>query len=579
MASVDCEALRAIELPLLNESYRLPEERPIGTLVDTVIFWFGVACILLGLVVFALAKYVLVPRSSGYYRYLSVRFFPAVVMVHVGGLLSLICGSLAVLVPYNTFPCWMTMTVLFVPAFLAVPPAVRYFTFYRQHQISRAAAESAGFLQQQKAGRRGSLASMIELDEEDDEPLSCRVLLLAMLCPTKLSIEQASGSVRFADAPPGGSLTEDQESRSDVVKDFLAVVKILKLLSSSRSLLIAFAVCLIPYGILFMAALVSSPFARSGCNTCTLASIPLTRSLLYVGSAVPLVICGLSFLLVRKIPDTLYIVREIRFAFTFFLMPAAIFLIVSSFTFRNTDFSLRFFYQLCILGFCLCQSLVPACLVLQRHFSDARRVRRTSRVGDAGLYQGKTTAMDIVEFEHVLSDPVLHDAFMDHLMTEHSVESLRFHDEVQKWVKQFHDINQRTAQVRAKKIVSLFVGDDAVFPVNLPSATISSLRASVGVSSQVGKKSNVSFKRTAAAMQQQLAMPEEEILREVDQHFFDEADYQIKELMRMDAFSRFQKTRRYKDLKSVQLGMKSSFRRTGHDSVTVASTTSERGMA
>ena len=61
------------------------------------------------------------------------------------------------------------------------------------------------------------------------------------------------------------------------------------------------------------------------------------------------------------------------------------------------------------------------------------------------------------------------------------MEYLRFHDEVNKWSREFHDLGMRTAEIRARRIVSLFVGDDAPYPVNLPEDIIESLRSGVGL--------------------------------------------------------------------------------------------------
>jgi hypothetical protein len=563
--SAHCEILRARELPTLNESYISPEERPVGAIVDLVIFVFGLIMLTAGLLVFALAKYVLIPQSSAYYRYLSVRFFPAIVMVHLGGFLAFVCSTLAVLLPFDTFPCWMTIMALFVPALLTVPPAVRYFTFYRQYQISKAAAESAALVQQRNV-KRGSLTSIIELDQSTEATVSYRTLMIALVLPTRLKIEPST---------IGGNSVEDVDNRSEATAgEFLSIVKVLKVLSSTRALITMFLVCLIPYVIMFAASLGSSEFARSGCNTCTIGSLPVARNLLYIGSAIPIVVCGLSFLLVRKIPDALYVVREVRAAFLYFGMPAVVFLIGSSYLFRVQDFSLRFFYLLCILGFCITQSLAPASAVLVAYYRDKRQTRVTQVITnfmaeDSPEY---SLANDTAEFERILNDPAMHDAFMEHLMTEHSVESLRFHDEIGRWVAQFHDVNPRTAHVRAKKIVSLFVGEDAMFPVNLPSDTIAELRTSVGLGApHATKKSNANTKHSVATVQNG-----DVAVHEIDQHFFDEADRQIKELMRMDAFPRFRKSGRYRELKTVFASPKSPNRRTLHGNSNATSTASER---
>ena len=186
----------------------------------------------------------------------------------------------------------------------------------------------------------------------------------------------------------------------------------------------------------------------------------------------------------------------------------------------------------------------------------------------------------------------------------------------------------RTAEIRARRIVSLFVGDDAPYPVNLPGDIIESLRSGVGLQTisqmSLSKSAPKLFKRsrrssrknasthsvfsssfqsskrkrdensskgfidnprdssdgsnqhtskrlsanvsTIAANQPSVSfsdavegsiivVPQTSSLQtnlRLDSHFFDKADYEIRELMRLDGFARFQATKEYKKMKQQQ---------------------------
>jgi len=551
MASIDCEAIRAREMPTFNRSYFGPDQRPYGAFIDMVIFWHNVAWLLAGLGTFACAKYLVVPRTHPLWRYLEVRLFAPILLVHLGALVALVCATLIIVVPFNTFPCWISMAMVLAPALVQVPPSVRLYTFYRQYSLNKAAAASGAIMDTSKQAhaRKVSVASVAEPKAEESLPLSSLIAGIWLPSRIKLPIHRSDASSTI-DSPGGG-----KENNRDLIENqkYVKMIKVTQLFASRKGTLIIMFSSMLSNFILFFALVGASEFARSGCNTCPLAEQPALRYSLYAAAVVPFVFCVVSVLLVRQAPDPLYVVSEIKLAFFAFGLPTIVFLILAGYTFRGAeDFNFRMVYQMFLLLFCLTQSALPGIVVMYWYWKSQRSMNAVSGTEDqrVQIAQGRNKA----EFEAMLKDPVLHDAFMDHLIAEHSVESLRFHDEVQKWIQDFADVNPRTAQVRARKIVTLFVGEDAVFPINLPYETIHTLRESVGLDDRKSKQTSFrqNSKRSLSIVNAMSAKTDVEA-KPIDRTFFDEADKQICELMRLDGFARFETTKRYKQLKAESL--------------------------
>ena len=108
----NCEEIRFLEMPDFNQTYTGPEVRPpYGVFLDTIIFWFCLAVLILAVNLFFLLKCVLIPKSSSLWKYLERRPSLFIFFTHLGAFLALITGSLAEIVPFNTFPCWVTFFI------------------------------------------------------------------------------------------------------------------------------------------------------------------------------------------------------------------------------------------------------------------------------------------------------------------------------------------------------------------------------------------------------------------------------------------------------------------------------------
>jgi hypothetical protein len=525
MSSVDCEALRALEMPNFNVTYVGPEVRPVGAFIDWIIFWMNSTFLVLSLVIFAMAKYAVVPHSSIYWRYLDVRFFPLIIVVHIGAFLPLLCGSLGTITAKGEFPCWLSMVVILAPGLIGIPPAMRLFNFSKQYKISQASSQASRIV---KARPHAASLDSAELSDDVHNPqITWKSLILTHFGITTLKTPNGRDSVVSEGTTEIEARTQDEE--------IIASLKAYKTLSSGRATMLIMFLWFLPYLTALIISIAVSQFARNGCATCSLYDLPILRFLLYVGGAIPVAYCLASVWVVRKAPDPLFVAREIKVAFTYFGLPSILFLILSGVLPQNLDFSFRFLYQLTLLGFCLVQSAIPGLVVTYWYYKESRKRSISTEVAHSS---SASHGRDRTEFENTIRDPILHAAFMGHLTAEHAVESLRFHDEVTKWAREFHDYSARNARLRARKIVTLFVGDDAVFSVNLPYDVMHKLRVSVGVEESKSTLPNRNLDEGGFVL---------------DAHFFDEADKEILELMRLDGFARFQETKRYKDIVSGSL--------------------------
>lgn len=113
----------------------------------------------------------------------------------------------------------------------------------------------------------------------------------------------------------------------------------------------------------------------------------------------------------------------------------------------------------------------------------------------------------------------MYKAFEDHLASEHSVESLKFFEDVNRWKFTFADLGANTVRARAKKIINLYVGDQSLFPCNLPSTIIEDLSLRISKTSEP-----------------------------IPSDFFDDALKEIVNLMARDSFMRFRNTKTYRKL-------------------------------
>ena len=618
MSTSDCERIRYIEMPGFNKTYdNGPLGRPEGIFVDVVIFWTCFSLYCLGLIFFPIAKHWIVPRTSPYWRYLDIREYPPIAVQHVGAILLLINSSLFAIVPFGVFPCWATYGIVLLPPMVAIPISLRLFAFYRRLKLSEASSSAAKSIVNAKAKQTKKASPTPEEDppEEEDESshhhdkINWRMLLKGMLLPVMPKHWVKSAFLRKRHVRTSQQDQEDdlavvegveQASMSTRVRSSLAtfsshehsleMIVVLRLLSTKKGtiglMLLVFAPLIIVQLVLFS----TSQMVRHNCTTCMFNELPVLKFSMYTASVLAILLYVYSIWLVRKAEDPLLFVFESKIAAIVFGIPTVLVFIASGFAFREGYFNLRFIYHPLLCITCVIHSIVPAAMVVYWHYRTVKVKAAASRrdindqqhdgsnkemlahqvsnvtAGGGSEFHNNWALVDTSKqnFENVLADARLFKAFEAHMTAEHGVESLLFLVEIRKWMKEYTDLPERTMFIRARKIVSLFVGDNAIFPVNLPYETIINLQTSVGISPHAstsmsrGKMlfsggSSSSFQVSERKMEQQSpgrtgASGGNAALPLINRDLFTDAEREIIELMRNDGFHRFLSSKRYREI-------------------------------
>lgn len=525
--SAACAEARSNLSPGFYEHYRGPASRPYGAYLDMVTFWVCTAFYILGLIVFTLTKRFLIPVSSPYHRYMAVRDSSSIVAQHIGGIYLLGASSYLTIFDFGVFPCWYVYLGPMVIPLIALPVALRLFKFYRGLRISEISSATAATLVEASGDNLQSLTNTSNIG------FTATNVAKALFLPL---------------------IPKRWASSSDNIELQIVLLRAVSTRSATTVLLI---LVLTPFALMTLIIAATSPLVLNGCATCLLADIPSVRNGMYSSAVISVLAMAYALWLLRKAKDPLYLIMEAKVGVCLFGIPSAVFFVISGYFSRNGDFTWRFVYNPLLLLTCLCSSLIPAILALYWHFTKQLRnsamQRRTAKqIGQTSsdenerkMYEGTRE-----NFERILSDPVIHLALHDHMAAEHTLESLLFYDAIIKFEREFHDLPLRTMQIRAKKLVSLFVGDDAVFPVNIPYSMIISLKNTVGLLASVTLSSGV--------VQIQEADLENAPKRQIDIGFFDEVKREVFDLMRHDGLYRFMASKRYKELVAEYLRSEAS---------------------
>lgn len=315
--------------------------------------------------------------------------------------------------------CSVNALSVLAPGLLILPPAVRVFNYKQQSLLTQTAAEDAG------AAAKDAFSS----------PRGSFILLTN----SRLIVSRFKSMFRFVRAVLTGKLR-----RADFDVETL---RLLRNAGSGNLAMRLLVVTILPFLITCVILAAES------------ASVEVVRGIRWVAYSVCLILLALVLVRAWSLPDPFHVVREVKVASLAFLPPLVVLVLLD-----------RSEAMIPALLYCLSQSVfTPLCVLV----SNAHRRRVLAK------WQKPEFASPTEEFDNLLGHAALHHAFFQHLATEHSVDSLIFYDEINKWTKEYHDMGARTAYIRAKKIVQCYVGDEAMFPVNLPGQLIVKLRSEV----------------------------------------------------------------------------------------------------
>jgi hypothetical protein len=380
----------------------------------------------------------------------------------------------------------------------------------------------------------------------DNEAATARALRLAkaifLISPTRTAVIQqappmspprttqksaAVGGGGGAGAAADGGDSDQASSAQDFDDDAMSMhsrgagiglmsvldeIRIFRFLSSSLGTTMTLILFLFPYLCTTIGFLATDPLVAAGCTACFLGQTGQT--FLVVGAAFALLGLFFSVYVNRGLSDGFGVVHEVKMVSLLGGTMGLIGVILDTNLdlYEGSNWAWDILTELGILIMCVQQSWLQVGIAI--------RDDMTSRRGSS---QEQAEESSLVIFDRVLDvNSALHSAFEEHLTSEHASESLRFWKEATRWRQSYFEMGPKLGRVRAKKIVSVFIGPDALFPVNIS-----------GVESDV-LLATVMMKNDAT----DVPLPIET---------FDASIAQVKDLMWKDSFIRFRHTRAYRE--------------------------------
>jgi hypothetical protein len=489
-----------------EELYVDPSRRPTGAAVDRFEYGFGTFLLLVGFAWFAVEKKFRSSDAGPHRHRLEVRPLVPLFVTHFGGFLYLQAGPLSFFSAPNVYPCFLTITIpLLIPPLLVLPLFQRLMTFYRSSVLTStvANADVGGLMSGGGGGgallnRHGSMRSdhsgsstsnsnaEIEFSWKSIFRAAVNVrgslhpagkgrggdgnkrLVPASDAPAEASTVSLPISTAAADFAPATPLVKNQSSAQiDVGR-----IRSYRFLTSDFFTSITLGLYMVPYLIAAIVLTATDPMITNGCpNGCFATDIG--NALVIAGCIIALVCLLVAVYLVRNLSDPFGIVRENTLACLLGGLPAVIATGLGNNTSAAPDFNCQQITCAGVLVLCFVQSWLQIALM----YADREKYRTMLLQQGGGetmrsQHHISTSSELYSAMTQVLVDPQLHQLFEQHLIAEHGVESLRFYDAATRWKRDFADVPQRTAESRAKKLCGIYIGDKAMFPVNLPSDVV-----------------------------------------------------------------------------------------------------------
>jgi len=477
---------------LRNESgqasdYR-PSINPFLTNLRLQQFWSSLAIYLLFLSTWSLGKL----HSAD--KRLAVRSYMPPVVLCAGAIAELFLGAFADLNdPDQALPCTAGTFLIFliIPA-LGLPLAFRLFAMYQASLVTafalrttssssssvsttfspRAAAASAAtnFTKNKKATSRiprVTVRDVIESLTFRESSISARSLRVELLDDEN---EKDLAEDSSAEVP---TLHNQHPVPPTSVQISARQIRAARFLASPKGTACMLAVTLLPYVVTSIAYTLTNPMAMEGCSGCS--SSGTVGVVVVLGTVFALGLVVFSLWLCRNMPDPFLVVAEAKIcAFSGFI--ALAFYITSKFVDLSNGaiFSWAIPFEAMLVVMCSLATFLPVLIVFAVRappFSQEFLSQGSCpflcfhSVTDTLFHSSLHPWTEI--FQNILTDEHSKAAFEAHLTAEHGVESLLFFEAAIVWRDVYYSVGAVTARVRAKRLVRLYIGDDAVFPINV----------------------------------------------------------------------------------------------------------------
>jgi len=376
---------------------------------------------------------------------------------------------------------------------MAIPLCVRLLAFYRAAEITSTVVGprnpshvSIVSVSSSPAGKRESMSTAKSVTSSENALASHGRLMWMYVLKALFSFRSLEATRR-----PRLNSIDDKGFAVD-----LNELRAWRFLSSNTATSVLVLVILAPYLVASIAFTATSEMLLSGCPNGCFFTVEEANVLL-AGAILAILPIILACVLVRNKADPFGILRENTFACIFGGIPAVVAICAGQNYPASNNFNPAQIQVAGVLIMCFFQSWYQVLLYYKyKHLLSTKN----EYGNDEHFFE---------RFGEVFLDTGLHDLFEKALIAEHGVESLRFYDAALRWKHDFADMPTRTAESRAKKIISLYVGDASLYPVNLAGNTMEALLA-------LGAK-NGPFQATT----------------------FNNAIAEVKDLMQRDSYMRF----------------------------------------
>lgn len=501
---VQCEQLRNITGRVRPE----PWNRPTGAQAQIGIFYFTHVAIGVFWLVFAFFKH-LHPRRETFTRlkHRPVRLFTLTV---IGISFASVTGSwFQAHALADGLPCWLYLITNYTAVpLLTFPLVARLLTVYRQKQWTDIVVSTAAknvIVHQDEAE---SVAESVQTKRSiASRCLSFKVFCQVIFCRELWSSQRRINADASASKTDSLIMSHGEDVQVSQPKSQAVRTRVLKLLKSERGTALLLSVLLFPYVLTGVVNISISEFVAKGCYGC--APSRNQDTILIVESVVALVLVVITYRINLDGDDAFGIISEARLCVWGTGIWAVLLLILNAALkpqLLKSDFQFLMPLEIVLVIYGFIQSVLQCMLAVM----EARGHGDNSSDGD------KSFSMEEFKKDFLSRDGRFYASFCKHLANEYNYESLAFLESVEQWENLFYDLGPKTSRARAKRIATMFVGEKAELPCNLPSQYTESIWKAL-----------------------------DDPAREIRPDFFATAKAEIIRMLYADSFRRFLKTTLY----------------------------------
>jgi len=490
----ECTVLRNASL-LLHNWYVPSSDRSGISAFQAGFFWLEVSLSASFLLIFAFYRYVHPHRME--FSRLQVRHVRYVLITHIGWIMVATGGSYFDSHDLATnMPCWYFWINIFlaVPC-LTLPLMVRLLSFCRGGQFTKRVMVS------------------YQIDDEQLSAIEKVASVRQYLTHIVIDWFQAGISIICGSCMSVKSSADAGESDKRGLRVSLnsnpAALKVMKFMTSEWGAALSLTLVFTPYFVTLFVVLGTSDMVALGCWGCL--TSPTDSIVTLLEAIVALVLLLITYCLNLGQRDPFGILQEMRLIIWFTGLPCVILLALTTYLPTSSEHNVTaILLEIGLIFMCAIQSVLQCFLaVLDR-----------SREKKIMLHHG----MSKQEFEvHVLQpDSHYHEAFAQHLASEHSYESLGFLLAVQQFYRGYIAAGPKIHNLRARKIITMYVGENAVLACNLSNENVEKLLPVL-----------------------------DSLDHDVPRDAFENAKLEIINLLYRDAFVRFCRTKEYAELSAT----------------------------